>query len=97
MRGRSVGVAFRIIMLSAHAQTQDSGGQPRPGAKQSVPDLDTQVAYQRAFEATLRAMPAVAIYRCRVVFYRASMASEGTYGSASQVPLMDLFFRPSAA
>ena len=31
-----------------------------------LPDLDAQVAYQRAFEATLWAMPAVAIYRFRV-------------------------------
>ena len=42
------------------------GGQPAPGAKQSVPDLDEQVAYQRAFEAVLWAMPASAIYRFRV-------------------------------
>jgi hypothetical protein len=31
-----------------------------------VPDLDEQVAYQRAFEAVLWAMPASAIYRFRV-------------------------------
>ncbi len=42
------------------------GGQPAPGAKQSVADLDQQVAYQRAFEAVLWAMPASAIYRFRV-------------------------------
>jgi hypothetical protein len=50
----------------ASAQTQWGTGQPAPGAKQSVDDLDAQVAYQRAFEATLWAMPAVAIYRFRV-------------------------------
>ncbi|MCP1760136.1 DUF1254 domain-containing protein [Bradyrhizobium japonicum] len=42
------------------------GGQPAPGTKQSVSNLEAQVAYQRAFEATLWAMPAVAIYRFRV-------------------------------
>jgi hypothetical protein len=42
------------------------GGQPAPGATQSVPDLDAQIAYQRAFEAVLWAMPASAIYRFRV-------------------------------
>lgn len=47
---------------------QPLGGQPPPGTKQSVPDLDAQVAYQRAFEATLWAMPAVAIYRLRIGF-----------------------------
>jgi hypothetical protein len=31
-----------------------------------VPDLEAQVAYQRAFEAVLWAMPASAIYRLRV-------------------------------
>jgi hypothetical protein len=47
------------------AQTGWGSGQPAAGAKQSVPDLDAQVAYQRAFEAVLWAMPAVAIYRLR--------------------------------
>ena len=42
------------------------GGQPQPGARQSVKNLDEQVAYQRAFEAILWAMPASAIYRFRV-------------------------------
>lgn len=42
------------------------GGQPAPDARQSVADLDEQVAYQRAFEAVLWAMPASAIYRFRV-------------------------------
>lgn len=41
-------------------------GQPNPGMKQSVADLDAQVAYQRTFEAILWAMPAMAIYRFRV-------------------------------
>src|SRR3974377_1868087 len=42
------------------------GGQPPGGQSQSVPDLEAQVAYQRAFEAVLWAMPALAIYRFRV-------------------------------
>src|SRR5262249_51515079 len=42
------------------------GGEPPAGASQSVPDLEAQVAYQRAFEAVLWAMPASAIYRLRV-------------------------------
>ncbi len=47
-------------------QTEPLGGQPPLGSKPSVPDLDEQVAYQRAFEAVLWAMPATAIYRLRV-------------------------------
>jgi hypothetical protein len=47
-------------------QSEPQGGQPPPGAKQSVADLDEQVAYQRSFEAVLWAMPASAIYRLRV-------------------------------
>jgi hypothetical protein len=53
---------------STASQTQNEpvGGQPAPGSKASIGDLDEQVAYQRAFEATLWAMPAAAIYRFRV-------------------------------
>ena len=50
----------------ANAQAQWGTGQPAPGVEQSLRDLEAQVAYQRAFEATLWAMPAVAIYRFRV-------------------------------
>jgi len=49
----------------AEAQTEPLGGQPARGVKQSVKDFDEQVAYQRAFEAVLWAMPASAIYRFR--------------------------------
>jgi hypothetical protein len=42
------------------------GGQPALGSKPSVPNLEAQVAYQRAFEAVVWAMPASAIYRFRV-------------------------------
>jgi hypothetical protein len=47
-------------------QSESQGGQPPRGAKQSVTDLDEQVACQRSFEAVLWAMPASAIYRFRV-------------------------------
>ncbi|MDW4498194.1 DUF1214 domain-containing protein [Sulfitobacter sp. D35] len=41
------------------------GGQPPQGAMPSVQDFDYQIKYQRAFEAALWAMPALAIYRFR--------------------------------
>ncbi len=41
------------------------GGQPAFDAKPSTDDLEYQVKYHRAFEATLWALPAVAIYRFR--------------------------------
>jgi hypothetical protein len=50
----------------ASAQNEPVGGQPPAGTRQSVSDLETQVAYQRAFEAVLWAMPASAMYRFRV-------------------------------
>jgi hypothetical protein len=59
-------VAVAALCCGSIASAQAVSGQPAPGVKQSVPDLDAQVAYQRAFEATLWAMPAVAIYRLRV-------------------------------
>jgi hypothetical protein len=64
-----VSFALTVTFTTAtYAQTRSEWGtgQPPPGATQSVPDLDAQVAYQRAFEATLWAMPAVAVYRFRV-------------------------------
>lgn len=55
------------VPLQGHTQniTEPLGGQPPPGSSQSVQDLDYQVKYQRAFEAVLWGMPAVAIYRFR--------------------------------
>ena len=41
------------------------GGQPEKGAKRSVKDFDYQIKYQRAFEAVLWNMPAIAIYSFR--------------------------------
>jgi hypothetical protein len=71
LRTKPLCVAVVVVMVLcggsiAGAQTEWGSGQPPAGAKPSVPDLEAQVAYQRAFEATLWAMPAVAIYRFRV-------------------------------
>jgi hypothetical protein len=69
---KALALAFAVVLSAlfagsiASAQTEWGSGQPPAGVKQSVPDLDAQVAYQRAFEATLWGMPAVAIYRFRV-------------------------------
>src|SRR5262249_4328605 len=41
------------------------GGQPPAGSKPSVTDWDYQIKYQRAFEAVLWDMPAIAIYSFR--------------------------------
>jgi hypothetical protein len=54
-----------VAFASAQAQTEPVGGQPAPGAKPSVPDLEDQVAYQRAFEAVVWSQPAVGIYGIR--------------------------------
>jgi hypothetical protein len=40
--------------------TEPFGGQPPPGTTASVKDFDYQIKYQRAFEAVLWNMPAVA-------------------------------------
>jgi hypothetical protein len=58
--------ALAFTTTQTGAQTEPLGGQPVLGSKPSVPDLETQVAYQRAFEAVVWAMPASAIYRFRV-------------------------------
>jgi hypothetical protein len=44
------------------------GGKPPAGSTPSVADLDYQAKYQRAFEAVLWSMPAIAIHG----FHRAS-------------------------
>ena len=46
-----------------------TAGQPLPGTNQSIPDLEEQVAYHRAFEAVVWAMPASAIHRFRQGLY----------------------------
>jgi hypothetical protein len=59
---------------------------PPADAKQSVTDLDEQVAYQRAFEAVLWAMPASAIYRLRVGMLQAPGMTDNVI-AASFAPL----------
>lgn len=44
------------------APTEPLGGKPPAGSEPSVPDLEYQVKYQRAFEAVLWSMPAVGMY-----------------------------------
>lgn len=47
---------------SASLPTDPIGGKPPAGSKVSVKDLDYQVKYQRAFEAVVWSMTAVAVY-----------------------------------
>src|SRR5215831_12230868 len=73
----SLGMAFGIMMPNfASAQNSPTvagpgqpneplGGQPPAGSKPSVTDWDYQIKYQRAFEAVLWNMPAIAIYSFR--------------------------------
>src|ERR1700743_2173762 len=48
-----------------HGGTEPLGGQPLPGSTCSIRDFDYQIKYQRAFEAVLWNMPAIAIYSLR--------------------------------
>lgn len=50
---------------SAQDGSETLGGQPPAGATASVKDFDYQIKYQRAFEAVLWNMPAIAIYSFR--------------------------------
>jgi hypothetical protein len=71
MKQRRPSIVVLIVLslgLVGNAQTEPVGGQPAPGSRQSVSDLNAEVAYQRAFEAVLWAMPASAIYRLREGF-----------------------------
>ena len=70
----------------AVSKSEPQGGQPPRGAKQSVTDLEEQVAYQRAFEAVLWAMPASAIYRLRVGMLQAPGMADNVI-AASFAPL----------
>ena len=47
---------------AADMPTEPLGGKPPAGSKPSVDDLTDQVTYQRAFEAVIWSMPAVAKY-----------------------------------
>ncbi len=69
---RQVGTISSLVCLvvlsleqAVTAQENPPGGQPLAGAKPSVPDLEEQVAYHRAFEAMVWAMPASAMHRFR--------------------------------
>lgn len=55
------------IVSEAFAQDgkEPLGGQPPPGSNSSIKDFDYQIKYQRAFEAVLWNMPAIAIYSFR--------------------------------
>ena len=69
---QSITTAFAMIMVtslavSVRAQsskmpTEPLGGKPPAGSKASVENLADQVTYQRAFEAVIWSMPAVAKY-----------------------------------
>ena len=54
-------IATANISMAQSFPDESGAGQPPPGTKISVANLDEQVAYHRAFEATLWAMPALAI------------------------------------
>jgi hypothetical protein len=57
--------------LPQSSRTEPIGGQPPLGTTASVPSFEEQIAYQRAFEATVWAMPALGIYRLREGFMTA--------------------------
>jgi hypothetical protein len=61
------------------------GGQPAAGAKPSVPDLNYQVAYQRAFEAVIWSMPAVAIHGCRLALKRKNAVVWISFGTLFEI------------
>ncbi len=56
------GLLIPFISMAATMPTDPIGGKPPVGSKVSVKDLDYQVKYQRAFEAVIWSMPAVAVY-----------------------------------
>src|SRR6201994_3863303 len=54
-----------VAQVSAQDGEEPLGGQPPQGATCSIKDFDYQIKYQRAFEAVLWNMPAIAIYSFR--------------------------------
>jgi hypothetical protein len=77
MKALTVGLLFLFFTnTSVLAQTKPLGGQPALGAKSSVEDFQAQIVYQRAFEAVIWSMPAVAIYRMRAGAFSALGASD---------------------
>ena len=63
--GKAQAQALRSTGPLSNSDFEPLGGQPPQGAQPSIEDFDYQVKYQRAFEAALWAMPALAIYRFR--------------------------------
>lgn len=66
----NVSLLALAMLANPHASlAQDGmetrGGQPPPGSRSSIQDFDYQIKYQRAFEAVLWNMPAIAIYSFR--------------------------------
>jgi hypothetical protein len=63
------GIAMPTLIAPTASFAQDGqeplGGQPPNGATCSIKDFDYQIKYQRAFEAVLWNMPAIAIYSFR--------------------------------
>src|SRR5262245_43502467 len=57
--------ATSISQAFAQDGQEPVGGQPPAGSAPSVKDFDYQIKYQRAFEAVLWNMPAIAIYSLR--------------------------------
>lgn len=72
------------LSISKAEVTEPIGGQLALGAKPSVEDLESQVAYQRAFEAVIWAAPAVAIYRFRAGAFSALGADNNVILAASR-------------
>lgn len=71
---RLTGALFILFMVAllrtgsgalAQSGQEPLGGQPPIGSNPSVKDFDYQIKYQRAFEAVLWNMPAIAIYAFR--------------------------------
>lgn len=62
-------LAIAVLGSSQAVLAQDGmetqGGQPPAGSRSSIQDFDYQIKYQRAFEAVLWNMPAIAIYSFR--------------------------------
>src|SRR5271154_3808205 len=56
---------FGVQPVMAQDGQRTLGGQPPQGATCSIKDFDYQIKYQRAFEAVLWNMPAIAIYSFR--------------------------------
>jgi hypothetical protein len=65
------------------ARVEPVGGQPPVGSVASVTSLDEQMAYQRAFEATVWSMPALGIYGVRNGFRTATPMKQNNIAAFS--------------